>query len=221
VRAGLDGALADFRDSRYGRLSATLPRLISAGHVLAAGGGDSGQRDALLAGIYTLTTRMLIKLDDQQLGRMAADRARVARLGRLAGLLVLLYAQPVARVARLTTSHVRHRQRCHSADLRRHGADHAARAGRQPGPAATGRQARTRHYRCRRSIALAVSRRPAWPPGQLRPPRAEPERPRHPPRPGTLDGTVPAGHRASRRPAGPHARHPHRGRHRLAADLRR
>ena len=81
VRAGLDGALADFRDSRYGRLSATLPRLISAGHALAAGGGDSGQRDALLAGIYTLTTRMLIKLDDQQLGWMAADRARVLASG--------------------------------------------------------------------------------------------------------------------------------------------
>ena len=30
-----------------------------------------GERDALLAGIYTLTTRMLIKLDDQQLGWMA------------------------------------------------------------------------------------------------------------------------------------------------------
>jgi len=81
VRAGLDGALADFRDSRYGRLSVTLPRLISAGHVLAAGGGDSGQRDALLAGIYTLTTRMLIKLDDQQLGWMAADRAGVLASG--------------------------------------------------------------------------------------------------------------------------------------------
>ena len=81
VRAGLDGALADFRDSRYGRLSVTLPRLISAGHVLAVGGGDSGQRDALLAGIYTLTTRMLIKLDDQQLGWMAADRARVLASG--------------------------------------------------------------------------------------------------------------------------------------------
>ena len=80
VRGGLDGALADFRDSRYGRLSVTLPRLISAGHVLAAG-GDSGQRDALLAGIYTLTTRMLIKLDDQQLGWMAADRARVLASG--------------------------------------------------------------------------------------------------------------------------------------------
>jgi transcriptional regulator with XRE-family HTH domain len=81
VRAGLDGALADFRDSRYRRLSVSLPRLISAGHVLAADGGDSGQRNALLAGIYTLTTRMLIKLDDQQLGWMAADRARVLASG--------------------------------------------------------------------------------------------------------------------------------------------
>jgi hypothetical protein len=76
VRVALDGALADFRGSRYGRLSASLPRLISAGHVLAAD-GDSRERDGLLAEIYTLTTRMLIKLDDQQLGWMAADRARV------------------------------------------------------------------------------------------------------------------------------------------------
>jgi len=81
ARAGLDGALADFRDSRYGRLSVSLPRLISAGHVLAADGGGSGQRNALLAGIYTLTTRMLIKLDDQQLGWMAADRARALASG--------------------------------------------------------------------------------------------------------------------------------------------
>jgi transcriptional regulator with XRE-family HTH domain len=80
VRGGLDGALADFRDSRYGRLSVSLPRLICAGHVLAVG-GDSGQRRQLLAGIYTLTTRMLIKLDDQQLGWMAADRARVLASG--------------------------------------------------------------------------------------------------------------------------------------------
>jgi transcriptional regulator with XRE-family HTH domain len=81
VRAGLDGALADFRDSRYGRLSVTLPRLVCAGHVLAVDGGIPGERDALLAGIYTLTTRMLIKLDDQQLGWMAADRARVLASG--------------------------------------------------------------------------------------------------------------------------------------------
>jgi hypothetical protein len=36
----------------------TLPRLICAGHVLAAGDGDSGPRDELLAGIYTLITRI-------------------------------------------------------------------------------------------------------------------------------------------------------------------
>lgn len=81
VRAGLDQALADFRDCRYGRLSVSLPRLISAGHLLAAEGGDAAERDVLLAGIYTLTTRMLIKLDDQQLGWMAADRARVLASG--------------------------------------------------------------------------------------------------------------------------------------------
>jgi hypothetical protein len=81
VRAGLDGALAEFRDSRYARLSVALPRLISAGHVLAAEGGSPVERNALLAGIYTLTTRMLIKLDDQQLGWMAADRARVLASG--------------------------------------------------------------------------------------------------------------------------------------------
>jgi hypothetical protein len=80
VREGLNGALADFRGSRYSRLAVSLPRLISAGHLLAAG-GDSRERDALLAGIYTLTTRMLVKLDDQQLGWMAADRARVLASG--------------------------------------------------------------------------------------------------------------------------------------------
>jgi transcriptional regulator with XRE-family HTH domain len=80
VRAGLDGALAHFRDSRYSRLAVSLPRLISAGHVLAAG-GEAREREVLLAGIYTLTTRMLIKLDDQQLGWMAADRARVLASG--------------------------------------------------------------------------------------------------------------------------------------------
>lgn len=78
LRAGLVGALADFRDCRYQRLSAVLPRLISAGHGLAAADERAG---ALLGGIYTLTTRMLIKLDDQQLGWMAADRASVLTSG--------------------------------------------------------------------------------------------------------------------------------------------
>jgi len=100
VRAGLDGALADFRDSRYGRLSVTVPRLISAGHVLVATGGDSKERDALLAGIYTLTTRMLIKLDDQQFGWMAADRARVLSW-RASGLHAMQTALPPVTTALL------------------------------------------------------------------------------------------------------------------------
>ncbi len=43
--------------------------------------GEDPEASALLAGIYTLATRMLIKLDDQQLGWMAADRARVIAAG--------------------------------------------------------------------------------------------------------------------------------------------
>ena len=35
----------------------------------------TAEASAVLAGIYTLATRMLIKLDDQQLGWMAAGRA--------------------------------------------------------------------------------------------------------------------------------------------------
>jgi hypothetical protein len=56
-------------------------QLLAALGAAAAGGGDAAGRDALLAGIYTLTTRMLIKLDDQQLGWMAADRARMLAFG--------------------------------------------------------------------------------------------------------------------------------------------
>ena len=77
LRSGLAAALADFHGCRYGRLARTLPRLISSGHAAAAGAPDDAAVSGVLAEIYTLTTRMLIKLDDQQLGWMAADRARV------------------------------------------------------------------------------------------------------------------------------------------------
>lgn len=80
LRAGLAAALADFHRCRYSRLADTLPRLICAGHVLAAG-SDTAETSTLLADIYTLATRMLIKLDDQQLGWMAADRAQALAAG--------------------------------------------------------------------------------------------------------------------------------------------
>ena len=81
LRTALAGALTDFQYCRYARLADGLPRLISGGHAMAAQAGDDPEASALLAGIYTLATRMLIKLDDQQLGWMAADRARVIAAG--------------------------------------------------------------------------------------------------------------------------------------------
>ncbi|MFG2210955.1 helix-turn-helix domain-containing protein [Streptomyces sp. NPDC048638] len=66
---------ADFHTCHYADLAVRLPRLIRAGHAL----GPDAEMDhlALLGQSYLLATRMLIKLDDgQQLGWMAADRAR-------------------------------------------------------------------------------------------------------------------------------------------------
>ncbi|WP_416971997.1 helix-turn-helix domain-containing protein [Streptomyces sp. 4F14] len=68
-------ALADFDACRYASLAVRLPRLIRAGHALTAGTGEA-QDHVLLAKSYLLATRMLVKMDEQQLGWMAADRAR-------------------------------------------------------------------------------------------------------------------------------------------------
>lgn len=70
--AELSRALSDFHACRYGNLAIRLPRLIRAGHALSNGETDH----ALLSQSYVLATRMLVKLDEQQLGWMAADRAR-------------------------------------------------------------------------------------------------------------------------------------------------
>lgn len=64
--AELDLASADFRGCRYSNLAVRLPRLISSG-----GGADAG----VLARSYLLAARLLIKLDESQLGWLAADRA--------------------------------------------------------------------------------------------------------------------------------------------------
>ncbi|MER6121388.1 XRE family transcriptional regulator [Streptomyces sp. NPDC001795] len=68
-------ALADFDACRYASLAVRLPRLIRAGHALSARSDDTDLH-ALLAKSYLLATRMLVKMDEQQLGWMAADRAR-------------------------------------------------------------------------------------------------------------------------------------------------
>lgn len=67
-------AHTDFHTCRYADLAIRLPRLIRAGHT-RTNPGDATE-DGVLAQSYLLATRMLIKLDEQQLGWMAADRAR-------------------------------------------------------------------------------------------------------------------------------------------------
>ncbi|GGO59445.1 XRE family transcriptional regulator [Streptomyces lasiicapitis] len=70
----------DFHTCNYASLAVRLPRLIRAGHLL--GSDAEGDRLDLLGQSYLLATRMLVKLDEQQLGWMAADRARqVAEAG--------------------------------------------------------------------------------------------------------------------------------------------
>ncbi|WKX70834.1 helix-turn-helix domain-containing protein [Streptomyces sp. XD-27] len=75
LHADMSRALTDFHTCRYGSLAVRLPRLICAAHARVAG-GDGAENGTLLAQSYLLATRMLIKLDEQQLGWMAADRAR-------------------------------------------------------------------------------------------------------------------------------------------------
>ncbi|MEU4900181.1 helix-turn-helix domain-containing protein [Streptomyces sp. NPDC022067] len=65
-------AAADARNCRYDTLAVRLPRLLSTAHAAPEGSAADG----VLAQSYLLTTRVLVKLEDQQLGWMAADRAR-------------------------------------------------------------------------------------------------------------------------------------------------
>ncbi|WP_279399486.1 helix-turn-helix transcriptional regulator [Streptomyces sp. APSN-46.1] len=72
LAAELRRASADFNDCAYSSLALRLPRLISAGHQSTSGTDNF----AVLAQAYLLATRILIKLDEPQLGWMTADRAR-------------------------------------------------------------------------------------------------------------------------------------------------
>lgn len=74
LAAELARAHTDFRICHYTNLAVRLPRLIRAGHAL--GSDAEAEHLDLLGQSYLLATRMLIKLDEQQLGWMAADRAR-------------------------------------------------------------------------------------------------------------------------------------------------
>ncbi|WP_229853064.1 helix-turn-helix domain-containing protein [Streptomyces albospinus] len=97
-------ALTDFHACRYTSLAVRLPRLIAAGHAHAAG-SDSTDHGALLAQSYLLATRILIKLDEQQLGWLAADRARQTAEAADDPLLVAEAARQLAVLARKANWH--------------------------------------------------------------------------------------------------------------------
>jgi hypothetical protein len=81
--------------------------------------------------------------------------------------------------------------------------------------------ARPRHHRRCGNLALAVPRRSTRPLHQRLPHGRTAPPARRPRRPSPLRRPVPARHRPARRRPRPHARHPHRGRRRLATRLRR
>ncbi|MFF4479475.1 helix-turn-helix domain-containing protein [Streptomyces sp. NPDC001520] len=87
-------AAAHFNSSHYGSLAIRLPRLIRAGHQAGTG------HHAVLARCYLLATRALIKVDEPQLGWMAADRARQLALASGAPLEVAEAARQQAVLAR-------------------------------------------------------------------------------------------------------------------------
>ncbi|AZQ70369.1 XRE family transcriptional regulator [Streptomyces luteoverticillatus] len=99
LRTDLARAFTDFRACAYSSLAIRLPRLLSAAHARAA------EDDGLLAHSYLLATRMLIKLDEQQLGWMAADRARQAAEAADDALLVAEAARQLAVLARKADWH--------------------------------------------------------------------------------------------------------------------
>ncbi|WP_367132829.1 MULTISPECIES: helix-turn-helix domain-containing protein [Streptomyces] len=127
LRTDLARAFTDFHACAYGSLAVRLPRLICAAHARA---DDGAEDNGLLAHSYLLATRMLIKLDEQQLGWMAADRARQAAEAADEPLLVAETARQLAVLARKADWHEQ------ALSIALAAADHPALRGGQPALAA-------------------------------------------------------------------------------------
>ncbi|KPC93491.1 XRE family transcriptional regulator [Streptomyces albus] len=99
LAAELDHAHRDYRTGGFVSLSVRLPRLLATAHAAP----DADHR--LLGRAYLLTTRLLIKLDEQQLGWMAADRARQLAITAADPLVVAEAARQLAVLARKAQWH--------------------------------------------------------------------------------------------------------------------
>jgi hypothetical protein len=77
LRAAITAARGDFRDARYDRVTAALPKIIAAAQATrdSAGAGEQGEASGLLADAYVLAADFAVKVNDDPLSWTTSDRA--------------------------------------------------------------------------------------------------------------------------------------------------
>ena len=77
LRAAITAARGDFRDARYDRVPAALPKIIAAAQATRenAGAGDRAEASGLLADAYILAADFAVKINDDPLSWTTSDRA--------------------------------------------------------------------------------------------------------------------------------------------------
>jgi transcriptional regulator with XRE-family HTH domain len=77
LRAAISAARGDFRDARYDRVPAALPKIIAAAQATSqdAGSGQRAEASGLLADAYLLAADFAVKINDDPLSWTTADRA--------------------------------------------------------------------------------------------------------------------------------------------------
>lgn len=77
LRAAITAARGDFRDARYDRVPAALPKIIAAAQATQqnAGSGDRAEASGLLADAYLLAADFAVKVNDDPLSWTTSDRA--------------------------------------------------------------------------------------------------------------------------------------------------
>ena len=132
LRASTTAARDDFRAARYDRLPSALPRLIAAAQATSdnASSGEHAEARTLLADAYILAADFAVKINDDPLAWMTADRAlQAAQAGNDS--LTLADARRAVATAMRRTGHPDRAcsllvRACRDIDVGRHGADELA-----------------------------------------------------------------------------------------------
>ncbi len=132
LRASTAAARGDFRAARYDRLPSALPRLIAAAQATSdnANSGEQAEARTLLADVYILAADFTVKINDDPLAWITADRAlQAAQAGNDA--LTLADARRAVATAMRRAGHPDRAcsllvRACRDIDVGRHGADRLA-----------------------------------------------------------------------------------------------